>query len=444
MLEGEREVAEVRPFNGVRYNQTTIKDTGVVICPPHDVIPPQMQDDLYRRSEYNFVRIEFGRELPQDVSTDNRYTRAKATMEKWLAANVLKPEDKPVIYLHEYTFTRQGKTLIRRGIIVRVRLEEWSKRIIFPHEGTLSRSKNDRLNILWSCQANTSPVLAMFQDPEKKITALLNKEAKKKPSIKTDTLDGESHTVWVIDQPEATQQICAAFAPQPLYIADGHHRYESALMYKHEREAQAPSTGEEGYNFIMMTLVEFNDPGLLILPPHRLVRGVKKAALHGLKDGLTSFFEMEEIPVKTPDVWPRVDRMLTGSLKDVRFGLFGINLEKLYILGLKSTVNVNELMPAFHTDIYKKLDVCMVDHIILEKLLGTAVEGEQAASLDYKYDKQTAINSVLDGEYQLAILLNPVKAETIKAIADAGDRMPRKSTYFYPKEPAGLVFNQLV
>ncbi len=215
-------------------------------------------------------------------------------------------------------------------------------------------------------------------------------------------------------------------------------------MYKHEREACAASTGEEGYNFIMMTLVEFNDPGLLILPPHRLVRGVNKSALRGLKDGLASFFDMEQLPVKSPDLWSRVDKILTGNLDNVQLGLFGLDMQNLYILKLKNTISVNELMPAFHTDIYKKLDVCMVDHIILEKLLGTAVEGEQAATLDYKYDKQTAVNSVLDGEYQLAILLNPVKAETIKAIADAGDRMPRKSTYFYPKEPAGLVFNRLV
>ena len=437
-------MAEIRPFNGIRYNQTKINDAGAVMCPPHDVIPLHMQDDLYRRSEYNFVRIEFGRELPQDVPSDNRYTRAKATMEKWFVEGILKPEDKPAIYVHDYTFTSQGKTYKRRGIIARVRLEEWSKRIIFPHEGTLSRSKNDRLNILWSCQANTSPVLAMYQDPGKKITAILKKEAKKKPAIQTGMQDGESHAVWVIDQPEVTQQICAALAPQPLYIADGHHRYESALMYKHERDAQTPSTGEEGYNFIMMALIEFNDPGLLIYPPHRLVRGVNKGALLGLKKGLASFFDMEEIPVKSADLWKRVDKVLKGNLKDVRLGLFGLDMEKLYLLKLKSTVNVNELMPAFHTDIYKKLDVCMVDHIILEKLLGTAVEGEQAATLDYKYDKQTVINSVLDGEFQLAILLNPVKAETIKAIADAGDRMPRKSTYFYPKEPAGLVFNRLV
>jgi uncharacterized protein (DUF1015 family) len=437
-------VAEVSPFNGVRYSQAIVKDIDTVVCPPHDVIPPQMQDDLYHRSEYNFVRIEYGRELPQDTAGDNRYSRAAATMRQWIDTGVLKTDERPSIYLHDYQFTRKGKNYKRRGIIVRVRLEEWSKRIIFPHEGTLSRSKSDRLNILWSCQANTSPILAMFQDPDRMVLKQLDRETKKKPVIKISGTGGDAHTVWVINQPEAIQQICSALAPQPLYIADGHHRYESALMYKHEREAQAPSTGEEGYNFVMMTLVEFNDPGLLILPPHRVVRGIKKSALQGLRDGLAAFFEIERLPLTSANLWQRADEILTGGLENVRLGLFGLDMENLYFLKMKSTASINDLMPAFHTEIYKKLDVCMVDHIILEKLLGTAVEGEQAATLDYKYDKQDAVNSVLDGEYQLAILLNPVKAETIKAIADAGDRMPRKSTYFYPKEPAGLVFNRLV
>ena len=437
-------MAEVRPFNGVRYNQNIIQDVGAVICPPHDVIPPQMQDELYHRSEYNFVRVEFGRELPQDTPGDNRYTRAVKTMTNWLRDGVLKPDEMPAIYLHDYQFIRQGRTYKRRVIIVRVRLEEWSKKIIFPHEGTLSRSKNDRLNILWSCQANTSPVLAMYQDPMKVISGILEKESGKKPAIKTRGIGSDTHTVWVINHPDAVKQICTALQTKPLYIADGHHRYESALMYKREREAQAPSTGEEGYNFIMMTLVEFDDSGLLILPPHRLVRGLKKPALRGLKDGLPVFFEIEELPLDAGDLWQQVDRRLTGGLEKVRLGLFGLATDRLYILKPKNPAAVNELMPAFHTDIYKKLDVCLVDHIILEKLLGMALEGEQAATLDYRYDKQDAVASVRDGEYQLAILLNPVKAEAIKAIADAGDRMPRKSTYFFPKEPAGLVFNRLV
>jgi uncharacterized protein (DUF1015 family) len=434
-------VAEVLPFKGIRYNQTIVKDIGAVMCPPHDVIPPQLQDELYRRSEHNFIRVEFGREFPQDSPADNRYTRSAAIMKQWFDLKVLKPEDASAIYVHDYQFARSGKNYRRRVILARVRLEEWSKRIIFPHEGTLSKSKNDRLGILWSCKANTSPILAMFQDPDRQITGLIDRETSRKSIIDTKTPEGEKHVVWSITKTEALDALTAAFASRPLYIADGHHRYESALLFKHEREAAGRSTGDEGYNFVMMALVEFNDPGLLILPPHRLIRGVSRQSLLQLKSELSSFFNVTEFSLTDKHLWQKVDSLLTGGIEHVRMGLFGPGTEHLYILELKDNTPAAGMMPVFHTDIYKRLDVSIVDHVILEKLLGVKADSETA--LTYTYEKQDAIDRVKDGEFQLAVLLNPVKAEVIKAIADAGDRMPRKSTYFFPKEPAGLVFNKL-
>jgi uncharacterized protein (DUF1015 family) len=434
-------LAVVQPFLGIRYNQKLIKEMGSVMCPPHDVIPQQMQEELYHRNEYNFIRIEFGRELP-DNQEDNRYTRAAATLKQWLEKGVLAAETQPAIYIHDYYFTYHGKSFKRRGLIARVRLEEWSKGIIFPHEGTLSKSKGDRLSILWACEANTSPILAMFQDNNNLVLSTVNRESRKKPLIETASEGGEKHVVWAITDPAVTCSICTALAPQPLYIADGHHRYESALMYKHERESCAPSTGSEGYNFVMMTLIEFNDPGLLILPPHRLVRGVSKNAIADLKEGLAAFFNFTELSTRDRNVWQQVDGLLTGGLEHVRLGMYGLDAERLYILELKEGSPTDSLMPAFHTDIYKRLDVSIVDHVILEKLLNLGSQGEQA-TLAYTYDKQDAVTRVRENEFQLALLLSPVKAEVIKAIADTGDRMPRKSTYFYPKEPAGLVFNRL-
>jgi len=435
-------VAEIRPFQGIRYNQRLIKDIGSVMCPPHDVIPPQLQEELYHRSEYNFIRIEFGRELP-DKPEDNRYTRAAATLKQWLQNDILQAEAQPAIYVHDYYFTHQGKNYKRRGLVVRVRLEEWSKRVIFPHEGTLSKSKSDRLSILWACEANTSPILAMFQDSENQVLSEIKQETRKKPAIETSLVPGEKHVVWAITSPKVIDRICKYMAMQPFYIADGHHRYESALTYKHERESYSPSAGEEGYNFVMMTLVEFNDPGLLILPPHRMVQGISRMALNGLKDGLATFFNITELSMDEANLWQRVDKILVGGFEQVHLGIFGLDREKLLILDLKEPGLASSMMPAFHTDTYKKLDVSIVDHLILEKLLNLGTQGEQA-TLAYTYNKQDAITRVREGEFQLAILLNPVKAEVIKAIADAGDRMPRKSTYFYPKEPAGLVFNRLV
>jgi len=438
-------VAEIRPFRGAYYNQLLIKDLSTVICSPYDIITPELQQEYYHRSQYNFVRLEHSRELPQDTVTDNRYTRSLATLKQWLQQGVLKVAKAPAIYLHDHYFTYQKREYKRRGIIVRVRLEEWDKMVIRPHEGTLAEPKNDRVSLLQTLQANTSPILALFEDQERQVASLLaTQESKNKPLISLSSLDGESHNVWAITDSQAVKQICNILAEQPLYIADGHHRYESALAYQREREAgylSAPKD-DEAFNFVMMTLVDFSDPGLIVLPPHRLLRGISKPILNGLMANLSAFFEIEELPLDMPDVWQQVDD-LSMKTNEIRLFLFGLAAEHILALRLRDFAAASQMMPYFHSETYKRLDVSIVDHIILENLLRLS-SGKEEARITYSYDRQDAVNRVLDQEYQLAFLLSPVKAEVVKAIADAGDRMPRKSTYFYPKVPAGLVFYRLV
>ena len=440
-------MAEIRPFRGVRYNQRLINDLATVICPVYDVTTPEMQQELYHRSEYNFIRLEHGRELPQDTAGDDKYTRSAAKLEQWLKLGVLKVDEAPAIYLHDHYFTQQAKEYKRRSIIVCVRLEEWDKMVIRPHEGTLTEPKDDRLSLLWACQANTSPILAMFEDREQQTASLLAIEERNKPIISFTGDGGERHKVWAITEPEAINQICRNLAQQPLYIADGHHRYESALTHQRERSACSSSmSGDEVFNFVMMTLVDFSDPGLLILPPHRLVRGISKSTLDELGAKLEALFEIEKLPLSMPGVWQKVDDLLTGvkpgETNQVRLVLFGLAAEHLLVLKLRDPAAASRMIPYFHSELYKSLDVSIIDHIILEELLGLG-SGREEARIAYGYDKQEAVNRVLDQEYQLTFLVNPVKPEVVKAIADAGDRMPRKSTYFYPKPPAGLVFHRL-
>ena len=437
-------MAEIRPFRGVHYNQSLVKDLSAIICPPYDIITPQMQHELFQRSDYNFVRLEFGRELPQDTDTDNKYTRSSATLERWLEQGVLKVDETPAFYLHDHYFAHQGKKCRRRGIIVLVRLEEWSKMVVRPHEGTLTKHKGDRLNLLWALQANTSSILALFEDQGRQVSSLLAAQERGKPVLNIRTADGESHELWAITEAEVIDQICSSLAEQPIYIADGHHRYESALTYLHERRAYSPSvSGDEPFNFVMMTLVDFSDPGLVILPAHRLVSGMSKSTLDGLMPKLKAFFEIEELPLSMPDIWQQVDSLLTQEANDIKLVLFGPGKERLFILNLRDFTTASQMMPYFHSELYKKLDISVVDHIILEELLELSHDREEAC-LAYSYDRLDAVNRVLDQEYQLAFLFRPVKAEVVKAIADASDRMPRKSTYFYPKLPAGLVFHRLL
>jgi uncharacterized protein (DUF1015 family) len=317
--------------------------------------------------------------------------------------------------------------------------------VIRPHEGTLAQPRDDRISLLWALQANTSPILALYEDQEYQVSSLLAVQEQSEPAISATGVKGERHYIWAITDPEVTAQICRSLAHQPLYIADGHHRYESALTYQRERRACSPSAGRvEPFDFVMMTLVDFADPGLVILPPHRLIRGLSRATLSELAVKLKSFFQIEELSLGTPGVWQQVDAFLKqGEASQDRLALFGLAPERLFLLRLEDLAATKEMMPYFHSELYKRLAVSIVDHVILERLLGLGGSGHEAM-LGYTYERQAAVDKVLDQEYQLAILISPVRAEVVRSIADAGDRMPRKSTYFYPKLPSGLVFYRLV
>lgn len=208
-------MAEIHPFLGVHYNQRTVKDLADVICPPYDVISPQLQQELYQRNEHNFIRLEHNRELPQDTTTDNKYTRAAAVLERWLKQGVLVADETPAIYLHDHYFHHGGREYRRRGIIAGVRLQEWADNIVRPHEGTLSEHTDDRLSLLWVCQANTSPVLALFED-KGQVSPLLTQKEKSPPLLSSSEVDGERHDLWVINEPEVLRQIYDSLSAQPL------------------------------------------------------------------------------------------------------------------------------------------------------------------------------------------------------------------------------------
>lgn len=432
-------MAEIRPFRGLHYNQSVIANLARVICPPYDIISPRLQQELYARSEHNFVRLEYGREFPQDTPADNRHTRAAVFLNQWLRDGILETDATPAIYLHHHYFQYREREHCRRGIITLVRLEEWDAMVVRPHEGTLAGPRRDRLNLLWALEANTSPVLSMYPDPRREVSSLLAAQAIRPPTMRTSTLDGERHEVWAVTDAGVIHRIAASLAEQPLYIADGHHRYTSALTYRRERRAYSGGDpAEKPYDFVMMTLVDFTDSGLVILAPHRLVRGISRPLLQGLGDRLGAFFEVERLPFIGPGIWQYVDE-LTAASDEARPVCFSAASNEVLVLRPRSLADISHMMPTFHTPLFEKLDVTITDHVILEKLLEIDPAGDEAR-VAYCQDRQEAVNRVLDGEYQLAFFLSPVKPELVKAVADSGERMPRKSTYFYPKTPVGLVF----
>jgi len=436
-------MAEVSPFYGIRYNTSMIGDLSSVICPPYDIISPEMGLELLLQSEFNFIKIEHGQQLASDRDDDNKYIRSAAILEQWLDEGVLKRDEMPAIYIHHHCFIHKGKIITRRSIIASVKLETWEKMIIRPHESTRGKPKDDRLKLLWALRANTSPVFTMFDNPEGELLPILVEKERSQPVIEISS-GNERHTIWAITDTTSLNRISSIFTKIPLYIADGHHRYESALTYMKERLTCFPeATGHEGFNFILMELVALNDPGLIILSPHRLVRNISETTLCKLKSKLATQFRIKEIPLDKSNVCQQIDDLLgTYQATWPRIVLFGLSMENLMLLELEDMATAGNMMPCFHSELYKKLDVSIVDHIILEKMLALDSEQEESA-LSFNHNTSITINKVLSREYQLAFFLRPVKTETVKDIADIGDRMPRKSTFFYPKPPSGLVFRRL-
>lgn len=425
-------MAEISPFQGVRYNQEKVPDLGSVICPPYDVISPEEQGEYHKKSEYNVIHLEYGMELPGDRENNNKYTRARATFDKWLKDRILQIDTAPSFYIYEQGFTINDAKKKRLGLITCVKLEPWERKVVFPHENTFQRVKSDRLELMRACNANISPILGLYEDPGGKVTNLM--QAKSLPSklLIDITIGNETHHVWKANEPEFMQRCSHFIFPKPIYIADGHHRYETALAYRDERlKKAAANTGYEAFNFVMMILVPFSDPGLVMLPIHRLIKNIEPGKLKHLKEQLSKYFDIKLYPLDNTD--------LTEN-RSAGIKLIGLDSNQILNLRPLSSAAVNDFMPKERPSIYKRLDVSIVEHVIIEHLLDLKSD---SGNISYTHDAAQAIRLIEDGYYQLAFILNPMSVTTIKAIADAGDRMPRKSTFFYPKLPTGLVINRL-
>ncbi len=416
-------MAEIRPFRGIRYNETLASTLGDLLCPPFDVISPSMQEGFYRKSPYNIIRLEHGQESPTDTPKNNKYTRSAATLSSWLKDGILITEEKPALYVHQHFFTRQNHTLVRNNILACVRLEEWDKGIIKPHEFTRSAAKTDRLDLMRACRANFSLPMGLYDDPQEKISNLLTLIMKDQP-LETAETDDEKHKVWSITEPEIIAEICADLTAQPFYIADGHHRYETALNYRDEQRTAHPGwSKDDSFNFIMLTLISTSDAGLLVLPTHRALKGVSVEAVKELKARLETLFEIEDVPVKQ---YEYALNLMRQSVRPV-MGLVGSDITKFQLLTLRKETT---------TPAQVSMLIRLLHHEILEGVVDNS-------SVEYCSEAKDAVSRVLNGEYQLAFFLNPPSVEEIKAASDCGERMPHKSTFFYPKPPTGLVIRRL-
>ncbi|MEE9325272.1 MAG: DUF1015 domain-containing protein, partial [Dehalococcoidia bacterium] len=407
---------------------------------------PQEQRELYDRSPYNIVRVELGLGGEKDTPEDSRYTRAAAFLGRWVKEGVLVPEERPALYLTHQLFRYGGKEHVRKGLMALVKLEEFEEGGVRPHEETAQEAKRDRLELMQACRANISPIMALYDEPGGGLAEAFASVGKRPPDV-TGEVGEETHHLWALTDEGAISTICSSLESLPLYIADGHHRYETALKYRGlMKESQSPGWDDPPSNFVMMTLIDMSDPGLLCLPYHRLVRGIPPTTLRGLLQQSVRFFNVEQF--SPPEGEAAADLFLQGlqsrGSQEIVLGLFGVEEGKFHYLTLKDERLVASLMPPNSSQAWQGLSTSIVHKVLLKGLLGLDdVEVEKRGDISFLRDALEAVRRVSDGEFQLAALVNAVSMAQLKGVADGGERLPSKSTHFYPKLPTGLVINSL-
>jgi uncharacterized protein (DUF1015 family) len=440
-------MATIIPFRGIVYNQTKAGSISNLVCPPYDIISQADQQELYRKSPHNIIRLEFGLESPADTEGDNRYTRAAALLDDWIKTNILHQSQEPAVYVYEMEYAIGSRTKKLRGFICLVRIEDYESGIVKPHETTLSGPKTDRLNLLRACKASFSQIFSLFSDPLGKISGILTK-ATPKPEIEVKTSDGVLHRVWSLIDKKDIEAIVREMADKPFFIADGHHRYDTALTYRNERrKAAGIFTGEEPYNYVAMYLARLEDPGLTILPAHRALFNLSDFNPRRFEDDLNHYFDIERIDFdKKSECADRQTVLDTMAHRADHAHVFGMRVKgehSYYLLTLRNEADMDTLLPD-KSPKYRRLDVSILHHLVIDKLLGiTMATHKLGLNIEYIKDADEAARRVQDSSADIIFFMNPTKVSEVKEVAAAGERMPQKATYFYPKLLTGLVMNKL-
>ncbi|HLJ32941.1 MAG TPA: DUF1015 domain-containing protein [Ktedonobacteraceae bacterium] len=435
-------MANVQPLRGIRYNSEKAGDLSSLVTPPYDVISGGAQEGYYAQSPYNVIRLELGQEHAEDTSLNNRYTRAATTFSEWRLDGVLQQETLPSYYLYQQRFTYDNQSYTRTSLLARVWLEPWNKRVVLPHEHTLAKARNDRLQLLRACATNLSPVMCLYDDPQGRIRRLLGRYAAQAEVQITDEVN-EGHVLQPIADEQVVASIVDFFLQRQLYIADGHHRYETALQYRDEiRNQRHELLDADAANFVLMALIDLDDPGLLVLPTHRLLFNLKPEALQNVtSENLARYFT-----VKTLGATESSDALLAQLAVEADSSRPALVLS---VAGQNWLLSINEqgqqrMHESGHSAAWNNLDVAVAHTLIIEDILGLNAQDMTAGTnIRYMRDADPTLQAVQTGEAQAAILLNATRVRQMCDVADASDLMPQKSTYFYPKLITGLVMNPL-
>lgn len=426
-------MANVVAFPALRFTDKA-GDISKNVCPPYDIISESERLEYIKTSENNIIRLE------KPVGED-AYKKAQELYLEWRKQGILDNDDKKGFYVYEEEFEALGKVYKIRGIFARVRLCPFSDRVVLPHEETLSKAKQDRFELMKHTFCNFSPVYSMFSDPEKNITKHIDKKAKEKCEIEfTNKSDGVIQRLWKIDDKETIEKIEKEFQTKQLFIADGHHRYETALNFRNKLYEEGKiKSDDDSANYIMMMLIDMENDGLVVFPTHRIVRGLENFNKQEMLCKIQEFFNFEKIQECD------IDAKLSENLDNKAYVMYAEN--EFYLLTVKDKEKALEKVASMNegkTISYLNLDVTHLHSLILENVL--SIDKENMANqinLSYTRDIDEAVSVVNEGKANCSFIMNPTLVSQIKDAALAGEKMPQKSTYFYPKIITGLVMNEL-
>jgi uncharacterized protein (DUF1015 family) len=426
---------EIRPFRGWRF-RTKGGDVSPHIAPPYDILSQADKDALLRRSEANIVAADLPHVPPKEVGPDAEYRRAADTLRQWKRSGLLLQEDRPALYVHEQTFTWAGRTYARRGLICGVRAAALGEGVI-PHENTFAGPKADRLKLTRHTRMQLSPIFGLYRDREGRVASHLAAAADRKPNL-FGVLHGVQERLWVVGDESVIEEIVSGVADVPVHIADGHHRYVTAVDYRDALSARDGVGDDHEANFVMFVLVARDDPGLLVLPTHRLIRGLRdEFALEALVEACGDF-DWQDVDASGVDLHDAHE--LPARFGPGAMAFIGPRGRRVAIARLKNREAMARAAPD-EPEHWRELDVAVLHRLIIDTAL--SAWKTDRFTVDYTPDAAAALEACRSGAAQLAACLQGTPLEAVERIGKAGAVMPHKSTYFYPKVPTGLILKPL-
>ncbi len=434
-------MAQVRPFRALRYNTQDPLSLALVTAPPYDCIGDQECEQLHRTHPHNVVRLVLGRDEPRDDETHNKYTRAAEFLEQWRRTGILVRDAEPSLYLYQQEFQVERESYVREGILARVGLEEFGSGRVFPHEETMDAPLRDRLRLIRATRANLSPVFALYPDPDNVVPDLFHEVVHCDPLAQTVDSDGVVHRLFASSDPGLSDRVAEAMADAPIYIADGHHRYEVAQAYRRELAENGHEVDDEHpAAYILMLCVSMHHPGLAILPSHRVLRGLPDLAADRLRQATAGHFTWQEFGGADATSARMVEHLRAAPAHS--FGLWTRDTTRAFLLTLKRLDVMDRLAPE-KSKAWRRLDVAILERALLGEALQRTVRAPDGLRREYVHLAQHAFDAVHEDGADAAVLLKPLPVESLEQVAAHGERMPPKSTYFYPKALSGLLMNPL-